>query len=230
VPARADDLSVRKHVERRLEKAGLVQEGDIQVSVSGGAVTLEGAVTTVDAQRRAESLARKESKTVVNRLEVLPAARSEAQIRKSVTSAILSYPRYTIFDALDFDVVDGAVILRGSVQQPYRRDDIENRVAKLAGVRQVRNEIRVQPVSVYDEQLRRQLARLIYGSDLFSRFAQWPNPPVHILVERGNVTLVGAVSSRVEQAALGHIARQTLAFGVDNQVQIESEQQADHKS
>jgi len=37
------------------------------------------------------------------------------------------------------------------------------------------------------------------------------------------VTLVGLVSSRVEQAAVGHIARGTLAFSVTNLVEVESE-------
>jgi hypothetical protein len=37
------------------------------------------------------------------------------------------------------------------------------------------------------------------------------------------VTLTGIVNSRVEQGVLGSIARGTLSFKVDNQVQVESE-------
>jgi hypothetical protein len=37
------------------------------------------------------------------------------------------------------------------------------------------------------------------------------------------VTLTGVVATSLEQQKLGHIARATLALGVDNQVQLESE-------
>ncbi len=49
------------------------------------------------------------------------------------------------------------------------------------------------------------------------------NPPIHIVVENGNITLTGLVNSRVEKAVLESIARGTLAFRVNNQVQVESE-------
>ena len=58
LPARADDGQVQKKVEARLEKAKLAQDGEIAVAVSGGNVTLTGAVTTVAAQREALKQAR----------------------------------------------------------------------------------------------------------------------------------------------------------------------------
>ena len=39
----------------------------------------------------------------------------------------------------------------------------------------------------------------------------------------GRVTLAGTVGSRVEQTAVGMIARGTLAFSVNNQVQVEGD-------
>ena len=55
------------------------------------------------------------------------------------------------------------------------------------------------------------------------RFASSANPPIHIVVENGNITLTGVVNSRVEKAVLETIARGVLAFRVDNQVQVESD-------
>ena len=88
---------------------------------------------------------------------------------------------------------------------------------------EVRDQIRVQPVSSFDNQLRVQLYRRIYGNGLFQRYATFVNPPIRIIVEHGNITLTGVVNSRVERATLESIARGVLAFKVDNQVQVESE-------
>jgi hypothetical protein len=44
-------------------------------------------------------------------------------------------------------------------------------------------------------------------------------------VDRGHITLVGEVASRVDREVIGHIARGTLSFGVDNQLSVESERE-----
>jgi osmotically-inducible protein OsmY len=81
----------------------------------------------------------------------------------------------------------------------------------------------VQPVSGFDDRLRYQLYRRIYGNGLFQRYATFVNPPIRIIVDHGNITLNGVVNSRVERQALESIARGVLAFKVDNQVQVESD-------
>jgi hypothetical protein len=58
---------------------------------------------------------------------------------------------------------------------------------------------------------------------MFERFAHQIDPPVRVFVDRGRVTLVGMVSSRVEQVSVGNIARGTLAFSVTNLVEVESD-------
>jgi hyperosmotically inducible protein len=136
---------------------------------------------------------------------------------------MLGYVHYGVFDSVSVGVADGVVTLTGSVVQPWHKDDLQKRVAKLEGVREVKNQIRVQPVSIFDDRLRVQLYRQIYGASMFQRYASFANPPIHIIVENGNITLTGLVNSQVEKAVLGSIARSTLAFRVDNLVQIESE-------
>jgi hypothetical protein len=81
----------------------------------------------------------------------------------------------------------------------------------------------VQGFSGNDVQLRAEVFTRIYNDPLFERYANLTDPPVRVFVDRGRVTLVGLVSSRVEQAAVGHIARGTLAFSVTNLVEVESE-------
>jgi hyperosmotically inducible periplasmic protein len=148
---------------------------------------------------------------------------ADADIQSEVVDAVLGYVHYGVFDSVGAAVQDGVVTLTGSVLQPWHKSDLQKRVAGLDGVREVKNQIRVQPVSTFDDRLRVQLYRQIYGASLFQRYASFPNPPIHIIVENGNITLTGLVNSQVEKAVLGSIARSTLAFRVDNLVQIESE-------
>lgn len=222
-PAAADDAGVRERIEARLRKADLTERGRIDVEVEGGTAVLAGFTTTVDARRQAEKAARKETKMVDNRLRVVPVPVDDAALRQAVADSVLGYVHYGVFDSVGVGVDHGIVTLQGSVLQPWRRTEIEGRVARLDGVREIRNDIRVQPVSSFDDGLRRQLYRRIYGDGLFRRYATFATPPIRIIVENGNVTLTGVVNSRVEKTALESIARGVLAFRVDNQVQVESD-------
>ena len=147
----------------------------------------------------------------------------DSELRAAVSQEILRTPFLTVFDGVAVDVTDGIVTLSGSVMSPDRRLDLEKRVGRVDGVRELRNRIHVQAASTFDDRLRRQLYSAIYGNDSFSHYASWPNPPIHILVDRGRVTLVGYVASPVERALLGHIAREVASFGVRNEVKLESE-------
>jgi osmotically-inducible protein OsmY len=222
-PAVADDVSVRRKIEGRLEKSGLDRAGDVQVEVRNGTATLTGAVTSVYDRQRAEKAASKEAPAVENRLKVVTAKRSDAEIRRAASRAILSYPYYGVFDSVELGVDGGVVLLKGSVRHDWRKREIEERVARLPGVQKLVDEIQVQSVSVFDDQLRGQLYRAIYGDERFVHWANNPDPPVRIVVDRGHVTLTGYVPTAVDQAMLGHIARGTLAFGVDNQVKLDGD-------
>jgi hyperosmotically inducible periplasmic protein len=127
------------------------------------------------------------------------AGRAESLIFKDVARAVTSYPRFTMFDDVSAGVDGGVVTLAGKVTMPYKAGDLEARVAQVVGVRRVRNEIQVLPASLFDASLRVQLARAIYDSSAFWSYATMVNPPIHILVENGNVTLTGVVSNNVER-------------------------------
>ena len=226
--ARADDAETKRKVEERLARAKVYEAADVRVSVENGAVTLDGAASRLDAALAAERAARKESKSVVNQLRVVPdVERRDAEIRADVVDEILGYAWYTVYDSIEAGVEGGVVILRGSVNQPYRKTDIESRVAAVPGLKGLKSEIRVQGVSSFDDRLRRELARRIYGDERFVQYASWVHPPIRIIVDKGQITLTGVVGSAVEQQLVGHIARGTLAFGVDNQVKLESDVRAE---
>lgn len=217
----ATDAEVRQKVEARLAKAGLDQTADVRVEVADGVVTLSGVALSVADMRAIEEAARKESKDVVNQIQVFAERRTDAAVRKDAEKAVLGYARYGVFDAVGVNVKDGKVTLQGWVLQPWRSADIEARVARVPGIHEIRNEIKVQSMSAMDDRLRRELYAKIYGDQMFEQYQGWAVPPIRIIVDRGRVILAGTVGSRVEQVMLGNIARGTLAFGVDNQVQIE---------
>jgi osmotically-inducible protein OsmY len=217
------DADVQKKIEARLAKAGLDQCAEIRVEVENGIVRLSGVALSVTDARAIEEAARKEAKDVVSQVRVFPEGRSDVEVRKDAEKAVLGYARYGVFDAVGVGVKNGVVTLQGWVLQPWRSTDIEARVARVAGTRKIRNEIKVQPLSPMDDRLRHELYAKIYGDPMFERYAGWANPPIRIIVDHGHVTLAGAVASPVEQNLLGHIARGTLAFSVDNQVRLEGE-------
>jgi hyperosmotically inducible protein len=149
--------------------------------------------------------------------------RKDFQIFKDVATSVERYTQFTIFDDVSAKVTDGVVTLTGKVTMPYKRDDIAKRVAKVAGVRDVRDEITVLPVSQFDDQLRYRIARSIYNNSNFWNYAIMPNPPIHIVVEHGRVTLTGVVQSDVDRMLARSLAAQFGAFSVTNALKTDAE-------
>jgi len=159
---------------------------------------------------------------------VAQAPRKDFQIFKDVSSAVLTYPQFTIFDDVRASVDRGAVTLAGKVTMPFKRHDIETRVARIDGVTRVVNRIDVLPVSTSDDELRFVLARQIYGNSAFWQYASMPNPPIHIVVEHGRVTLAGVVSSNVERVLARSIAATTFGvLSVTNELKTDAEVEAE---
>jgi hyperosmotically inducible protein len=134
--------------------------------------------------------------------------RRDERVADDIVRDLNNYTRITIFDDVNISVENGLVTLTGKVTMPYKRDDIGKRAARVDGVREVLNRIDVLPVSSFDDDLRYRIARAIYGNPSFWNYAAMANPPIHIIVERGRVTLTGVVNSNVERM----LAR-TLATG-----------------
>ena len=151
------------------------------------------------------------------------ADRDDFQIFQDVSKQVLRYPHFTIFDSINAEVEDGVVTLSGKVTMPYKSDAIATRVARINGVREVRNEVTVLPVSQWDDELRFRIARAIYGNSNFWTYGAMANPPIHIVVENGRVTLEGVVNSQVERMLARSIASSFNAFDVKNELQTEAE-------
>ncbi|MEZ5294179.1 MAG: BON domain-containing protein [Vicinamibacterales bacterium] len=152
--------------------------------------------------------------------------RRDYQVFQDISSQINRYTQFTIFDSVDVAITDGHVALSGWVTMPYKRTDIERRVAKVDGVKSVRNDIKVTPVSQFDDELRFRIARAIYGHSSFWNYAAMANPPIHIVVVNGRVTLTGVVNNNVERVLARSLATGFGSFEVKNDLKTDEEVRA----
>jgi hyperosmotically inducible periplasmic protein len=155
------------------------------------------------------------------------AEREDLQVFRDISKEVLRYSRFTIFDSVHANVEQGVVTLTGKVTMPFKSTDIERRVARVNGVREVHNNIEVLPVSIYDDELRSRIARSIYGNSSFWNYAAMANPPIHVIVERGHVTLEGVVNSNVDRMLARSLANQHLAFSVTNNLKTDAEMKSE---
>lgn len=219
-----DDATLRSRVVLQLQDEQLMRGNDIAVSIDGDTVVLAGDVPSVWARDEAERIASEVAgvDAVDNRLAVTMAASDEG-IGIELRQRINDYVLYGIFDLVTARVENGEVTLAGKVTNGVKRSEIGQIAARVPGVREVHNEIELLDTSLFDSQLRQTLAARIYRSSDFYDRAFEMNPPIHILVEDGHVTLAGYVRSGVQKQKAGIIARHTPgALSVENELVVES--------
>jgi hyperosmotically inducible protein len=154
-------------------------------------------------------------------------AQTNPRIVREVRHELVTLPYYGVFDWLTYEVQnDGTVVLRGEVVRPSTKSDAERRVKDIDGVSRVVNQIDVLPNSPSDDRLRLALYRTIYGfnSPLF-RYATQSVPSIHIVVNRGHVTLKGVAANKGD-ANLAYIRARGVpgSFSVKNELSIEGEE------
>lgn len=202
-----------QQIQRGVEEA-LRDEGDlrrIEVSVVGNEVTLAGRVPTFWAKSEALRLTFEVPGvgTVASELEI-PAVEDDEDLAEDVAQALQRYPYYTIWDHIDGSINAGAVTLIGRVTpERDKAGEIFERVAKIRGVQDVQSSIETLTPSQGDQRLRSAIARRVFRSEHFQRFATMTNPPFHIVVDNGVVTVVGYVQGEIEKRELVRIVAQT---------------------
>jgi hyperosmotically inducible periplasmic protein len=150
--------------------------------------------------------------------------RKSLQVINDITKQVRQYTRYTIFDDVSVRLADnGVAVLTGKVTMPFKKDDIGRLVSRVQGVNTVQNDISVLPVSPFDDELRHRISRAIYGNSAFWHYAAMANPPIHIVVENGRVTLAGVVQNNVERMLARSLATTFGAFSVKNELKTDAE-------
>lgn len=152
----------------------------------------------------------------------VPGTGDEAKLVQEVRHQLVMLPYYTVFDDLGFRVEGTSVTLVGSVTNPTLKSDAGNVVKRVEGVTNVQNDIEVLPLSPMDGQIRRAMARAIYGSpEIGDRYGYQALPSIHIIVKNGNVTLEGLVNSTFDKTLINTKANTVPnVFHVTNNLQV----------
>ena len=162
-------------------------------------------------------------------LAVMPAVTmaqgvTNPQLAKKVRHELVTLPYYGVFDNLAYSINGGNVTLYGQVVRASTRSDAERAVKRIAGVTRVVNNIKVLPLSRIDDGIRTQTYRSIARMGGLYRYLQGTNPSLHIVVDRGHVTLEGVVSGSGDRN-LAYIAANRVpgVFSVKNNLRVEGE-------
>lgn len=199
---------------------------NIQVSVQDGVATLTGTVDVVDQKYQADTRVHrvKGLKAVDNQIQVAGPTIPDAELQQKVLKAV-QYDRVgwrtAPFNAISVSVQDGVVTLGGHAYGPVDADSAVATAANIKGVKDVINDIRVDPVSPMDDRIRIAEYRSIYGFPSLNKYAIDPLQPIRISVQNGHVTLYGQVDSQSDKDVAG-IRANTVpgVFSVTNDLQV----------
>jgi osmotically-inducible protein OsmY len=143
-------------------------------------------------------------------------------VGEAVAAKLRRYVFFTIFDDVDVEVNDGVATLTGYVTMPYKSRAMVELASRVDRVQQVVDKLEVLPVSGFDDHIRYAAAVRIYNDPLFWNYAIQVNPPIHIVVKHGRVTLSGVVMSEVERRKAELIALEIFGvLSVENKLRLE---------
>ena len=125
--------------------------------------------------------------------------RGQDRLVKEVRHELVMLPYYNVFDNLSYKVEGSTVTLMGQVTRPTLKSDAGRVVKGIEGVEKVVNQIEVLPVSPNDDRIRMAVYRAIYGQTALQRYSLQAVPPIHIIVNNGNVTLEGVVAGEADK-------------------------------
>lgn len=156
--------------------------------------------------------------------EMMRSERVETRLERQIRKEIVTLPFYSLWDHVEYRVSDqGEVQLMGKVYRPSMKKSVERVVENVEGVSKVTNNIEILPVSSLDDELRQALYYNIYGHPALQRYQPRSVPPIHIIVENGNVTLEGVVANEMDKNIAGIQANSVNGvFKVENNLRIGS--------
>lgn len=175
----------------------------VKVSVDNGIANLTGTVDLfeykVDAERRVRKA--KGVTAVRNLVEVagpnIPDRELQAKLLDKLTYDRIGYGN--TFNAISLSVASGIVTLGGHARTDVDKDSALALVSIQPGVKDVIEEIDVDPVSIMDDQTRMAVARAVYGYPTLNKYALDPAKPIRISVQGGQVELYGIVDSKADK-------------------------------
>jgi len=221
-PIKKTDAEIQRDVLEELSWDTRVKATDVGVEVNAGVVTLTGTVESWAARLAAQEAAHRVSSVldVANDIRVKVFGsyeRSDTDIAQAVRYA-LEWDILVPHERIHTTVSNGVVTLEGKVDFWSQYDDAARCVRNLAGVREVRNQILVEPSA---PRLAPQTVRIAIEQAL-ERHAAHAAKHVQVAVADGKVVLTGDVPSWAERNAVEGAVRGTLGVHrVDNQLRIQ---------
>lgn len=230
--ANSEDSQIQADLTKTLSKS---QFKDVKGTVQNGIVTLTGTVEVfenkVDAEKRAHRV--KNVVAVKNRIDVAGVGDlSDRQLQERLVEK-LQYDRVgygNAFNAIGVSVQNGVVTLGGHARTPVDKDSAISLVSNFPGVRDVVDDIEVDPVSPMDDRIRMMVARSVYGFPSLNRYAIDPAKPIRISVQNGHVELNGIVDTQSDKDA-AYIRANSVpgVFSVTNNLVVANPSQAKKK-
>ncbi len=151
-------------------------------------------------------------------------SRGRNRLIRQVRHELVMLPYYGVFDNLAYRIDGSTVTLLGQVTRPTLKSDAGNVVKDIEGVERVDNQIKVLPLSPNDDRIRLALYRAIYGQTALNRYAMQAVPPIHIIVDNGNVTLEGVVANEGDKNIANIQANGVPGvFSVTNNLRVEGD-------
>ena len=150
----------------------------------------------------------------------VPDAKLQQQLLKKIEYSRVGYGS-TAFNAISVHVQDGVVTLGGHAVGPVSQSTAVNLAKGTKGVKQVIDNIKVDPLSPMDNRIRQAEYRAIYGFPMLNKYAINPVKPIRISVANGHVSLFGIVDSQADKNAAGIRANSVSGvFSVTNNLQV----------
>ena len=225
--AQTDASSLGPALTKALGKKELSSvQGTVKNTGSANIAVLTGSVEVFDAKEEAGKRARRvkgisavDNEIIVNGPEI-PDAELQAKLSRAIEYDRVGYGT-TAFNAIAVGVRDGVVTLGGQAYGPVDADSAVAVASNTKGVKDVVNDIQVDPVSPNDDRIRLQAFRTIYGFPSLNKYAVDPGKPIRISVQNGHLTLYGAVDSQADKDTAGIRANSVPGvFSVVNDLQV----------
>jgi hyperosmotically inducible protein len=219
------DEQIQQTVSQKIHDAKHLQS--VSSSVDDGIVTLTGTVdlyqSKLDAAKKVKKI--KDVNGVRNDITVagqtVPDAQLEKKLAKQLAHDRVGYADNT-FNYFVLNVKGGVVTLSGDTVWDPPKDSALAIVAQTPGVKDVVDDVKVLPVSNFDNSIRARTARAIYRDSVLGKYAIDPVHPIRIVVDNGHVTLYGTVQSAMDKTIAGIRANSVPgAFSVDNKLVVD---------
>jgi len=196
----ADDNSAASEVQSKLNKS---QFKNVKVDVQNGVATLSGTVDLYEYKMDADKRVHKARGVTAVRNDIqvagpnVPDQELKAKLIEKLTYDRVGYGN--MFDAISLDVQNGSVTLGGHARNDIDKDSALALVSTYPGVKDVENEIQVDPVSMMDDQTRVAVYRAVYGFPALNKYAIDPAKTIRISVQNGHVELYGVVDTQADK-------------------------------